>query len=126
MLKSHRLFSKMLRDALKREFKRIPPAAVFANEYNFRAYGSDTITRETARKWMLGLTLPRPEKLTVLVKWLNLNTQEIYSQTNKDIINIQDNAIEEIKKTCLEMSDHSKSTILNYAKFLKYMEDSKK
>ena len=125
MLKSHKLFSKILQEALKKKYKKIPAAAIFANEFNFRAYGSDTITRETARKWLLGLSLPRPEKLSILVKWLNLNTQEIYNQASRDINQIQDEAIEEIKNTCKDMSDQSRATLLNYAKFLKYMEDSK-
>lgn len=126
MLKTHKLFAKMLRESLKLEFNKVPPAAQFANEFNLRAYGSDTISRETARKWLLGLALPRPEKMIVLVKWLNLNLQDIYSHTSKDIGCIEDISIDEITKTCLEMSEDSKATILSYAKFLKHTEDSKK
>ncbi len=125
MLKSHKLFSQILQESLRTKYKKVPAASIFANEFNFRAHGSDTITRETARKWLLGLSLPRPEKLSILVKWLNINIQEIYNQASREIIQIQDDAFEEITNTYQDLSGHSRATLLSYAKFLKYMEDSK-
>ncbi len=122
MIKSQKIFSRLLRESLKKKFKKVPSAAVLANEFNFRAYDSETITRETARKWLLGLSIPRHEKLRVLVKWLNLNMQEIFTQASRDVDKIQDHAIEEIKQTCEEMSSQSKKTLLQYAKFLKHIE----
>jgi hypothetical protein len=45
-------FSKALNLALKNRFGEIPSAMRFASEFNLRAHGTKTISRETARKWM--------------------------------------------------------------------------
>lgn len=72
-------FHKALNEGLKKKFAKIPTATEFANQFNLRAYGTKTITRETARKWKTGLTLPEPANLQVLIEWLHLNTGQIFS-----------------------------------------------
>lgn len=71
-LASH-LFSSALRDALVDEQGRLPSAAKFADAFNLRAYGTSTITRETARKWLRGDAMPEIGKMRVLIHWLNLD-----------------------------------------------------
>ena len=126
MINSHKTFAKLLRENLKRKFRKIPSAAVLANEFNFRAYDSDTVSRETARKWLSGTSVPRPEKLRVLVKWLRLNIQEIYAPPNQDEVVIQDETIETIRNIYEDLSEESKNMLLNFANFLGTNEDAKK
>jgi hypothetical protein len=51
-------------------------------EFNLRAYGTITINRETARKWLKGLALPRPTAIQILVDWLNINPVTIFSMAS--------------------------------------------
>jgi hypothetical protein len=71
-LASH-LFAGALRKALVDTHGRLPSAAKFADAFNLRAYGTSTITRETARKWLRGDVMPEIGKMQVLIQWLNLN-----------------------------------------------------
>lgn len=71
-LASH-LFAGALREALVDAHGRLPSAAKFADAFNLRAYGTSTITRETARKWLRGEAMPEIGKMQVLIQWLNLN-----------------------------------------------------
>jgi len=58
---------------LIKKMGKIPSANTFANQFNLRAYGTTTITRETARKWRLGLPVPSMDKLAVLIEWLDID-----------------------------------------------------
>jgi hypothetical protein len=49
------------------------------NEFNFRAYDTKGISRETARKWIKGLGLPRAEAMQILVDWLGINPLDLFS-----------------------------------------------
>jgi hypothetical protein len=71
-LASH-LFASALRKALVDTDGRLPSAAKFADAFNLRAYGTSTITRETARKWLRGDAMPEIGKMQVLIHWLNLD-----------------------------------------------------
>lgn len=72
-------FSKALNTALRDRYSKVPSAAFFMNEFNLRAYGIKSINRETARKWLKGLALPRPSAIQVLVDWLNINPVAIFA-----------------------------------------------
>ena len=50
----------------------------FANDFNLRAYGTTTITRQTALKWLTGLAFPEPGHLLVITSWLELDLNEIF------------------------------------------------
>ena len=69
-------FSIALRSGLVNKFNRIPTAQKFSDEFNLRSVNS--ITRETARKWIHGLVMPESERLLVLIQWLNLNSDYVY------------------------------------------------
>lgn len=70
--------AKAINEGLLKKFGKIPSANIFANQFNLRAYGTKTITRETARKWILGLALPEIDKLVVLVKWLDIDVSKLF------------------------------------------------
>ncbi len=83
-LASH-LFASALRDALVDAHGRLPSAAKFADAFNLRAYGTSTITRETARKWLRGDTMPEIGKMRVLIHWLNLNPSSFLQPVLVDV-----------------------------------------
>lgn len=72
-------FAHALNKGLRNRFGKSPSSAGMATQFNLRARGTKTISRETARKWTRGLAFPDPGRLQVLIKWLNLNMEEIYS-----------------------------------------------
>jgi hypothetical protein len=72
-------FHKALNTGLKNRFGKIPSSTEFANQFNLRAYGTKTISRETARKWKTGIAFPEPSNLQVLIEWLHLSTEDIFA-----------------------------------------------
>lgn len=62
---------------------------MLADQFNLRAEGTSTISRETARKWMRGKAVPQVGRLEVLIKWLGLRSEEFlgssYSATSVGI-----------------------------------------
>jgi hypothetical protein len=86
-------FQKVLKVGLMTEFGKIPATSEFADQFNLRAYGTNTISRETARKWKSGIVLPAPANLQVLMEWLNLDIEDIYyvehvSSSNKIVSSV--------------------------------------
>ena len=75
-------FERVLRTGIARKLGRKISAQRFADQYNLRAYGTDTISRETARKWIRGTTIPEYERLAVLVQWLELDPLEFLDHDN--------------------------------------------
>lgn len=62
-------------------YGRIPSAAKFADAFNLRAYGTTTISRETARKWLNGAAIPEVGRLKVLMSWVGLKPSEFLDPT---------------------------------------------
>ena len=90
-------FSNALRSGLINKFNRIPTAQKRSDEFNLRSL--KPITRETARKWINGLVMPEPERLLVLIKWLNLNSDYVYSNTKEvEKANIPLNKLQKLRK----------------------------
>lgn len=90
-------FSIALRSGLVNKFSRIPTAQKLSDEFNLRSL--KPITRETARKWINGLVIPETERLLVLIKWLNLNSDYVYlnsSENNEE--NSPPNKIQHLRK----------------------------
>ena len=75
-------FSSALTDTLRNRYGKVPSAAFFMNEFNIRAYGTKFISRETARKWLKGLALPKASALQILVDWLNINPASVFAMTD--------------------------------------------
>jgi len=74
MKKTRKFFAAHFREQLKKRYKRIPSTNFIANEFNLRADGCETVSRESVRKWLNGLAFPKSDKLTVMRKWLDLQT----------------------------------------------------
>lgn len=72
-------FSKALNVALIHRFGKTPSAMSLATEFNLRAYATNSITRETARKWIKGLALPEAGALQLLIEWLSIDPINIFS-----------------------------------------------
>ena len=71
-------FSNTLRQALRRRFRKIPSNAVIAREFNLRSHSAKTISQESVRRWLLGLSLPEYSHLQVLVRWLGIDTNSLF------------------------------------------------
>ena len=77
-----RRFERTLRTGIARKLGRQVSAQRFADQFNLRANGTDTISRETARKWIRGTTIPDYERLAVLIQWLELDPREFLVNDN--------------------------------------------
>ena len=92
-------FSIALRSGLVNKFSRIPTAQKFSDEFNLRSV--TPITRETARKWINGLTMPESERLLVLIQWLNLNSDYVYlasTEVGNDVENYPPSKIKRLRE----------------------------
>jgi hypothetical protein len=74
--------SKMLRRLLKIKYPHTKLTAAFvASQYNLRARSSGSISNETARKWLSGISIPAAHRLQVLTDWLGIqNADFVYKQ----------------------------------------------
>jgi hypothetical protein len=63
-----------LKEKLKVRYKKVPSTNFIANEFNLRAVDSSTVSREAVRKWLNGLSFPKSDKLKVMRKWLDIQT----------------------------------------------------
>jgi hypothetical protein len=100
-------FSEVLNSHLVMKYNKVPSGYFFANQFNLRAKGTSTITAETARKWIKGITVPEIDRFKVLIDWLNLDTSELFHDktvhlTNKetnDVINAIETKIHDLAET---------------------------
>lgn len=124
--------AKLINQALIIKFGRVPSASLFANQFNLRAYGTSTITRETARKWILGLSIPEIDKLIVLTEWLDLDISSIFKRKKKTFLvnqNLQNKPnghdIDYHIQNCLrKLNNNSKNAVFIAALVLKELESS--
>ena len=70
-------FSIALINGLVLRYKSVPSAAFIAKEFNLRIEGVESISQESARRWMRGLAIPEFDKLLVLRSWLDLDLNSI-------------------------------------------------
>jgi len=74
-------FHLAFRAGLINRFGEIPTASKLAIEFNLRNFQSNPISRESARKWINGQSMPETARLKALIGWLNLDAAFIYSTT---------------------------------------------
>ncbi len=74
MDKLRKKFAHHFKEQLKKRYKKVPSTNFIANEFNLRAHDTETVSREAARKWLNGLAFPKSDKLSVMRKWLDLQT----------------------------------------------------
>lgn len=65
-------FSKRLKLALKRGSKPVNGAAELALQFNLR-HPNDSITAQSAHKWLTGKARPTADKIETLASWLNVS-----------------------------------------------------
>jgi hypothetical protein len=103
-------FSELLNQCLIKKYKKTPSANFVANQFNFRANGTTTITAETARKWMRGLAVPEIDRFIVLIHWLGFEPAQMFGIENKlnersdvnELIKILEQQLNVIKTTIEE------------------------
>lgn len=66
-------FADRFRTALKDAGIRVS-ATVVANEFNLRYWG-EGISSHAARNWLMGVSLPKQDKLLVLSRWLKISPE---------------------------------------------------
>jgi hypothetical protein len=76
-------FSELLNQCLIKKYKKTPSASFVANQFNFRANGTTTITAETARKWMRGIAVPEIDRFIVLMLWLEFQPGQMFGIGDK-------------------------------------------
>ncbi len=125
-------FSQALNRALFEKYGRSPSSTLLANDFNLRAYGTTTITRETARKWMRGLAIPEASKLKTLSEWLDLDLGSVFKAINDETVlnqNLTIEANEQYQQTLYtlvkDLDDKSKQAVLLTAWSLREIQSSK-
>lgn len=86
---SARRFGICLRDSLRKKYPLVKITAVFlASQYNLRSTTSNTISNESARKWLNGISLPSVHRFEVLREWLGIDNSFIakYDELNNFLI----------------------------------------
>jgi hypothetical protein len=74
------LFSRELRLKCKQKYGVILSAEQFARNYNLRSHEMNSISRETARKWLRGVSFPEPKRLIVLIDWLDIDLNSVLNK----------------------------------------------
>lgn len=70
-------FSKAFTEGLYKKFSKVPSTSMIADAFNQQAIGVKGISRETARRWLRGISYPETDRLQLLVDWLELNPADI-------------------------------------------------
>jgi hypothetical protein len=94
----------------------VPSGAFLSNQFNLRAEGTTTITAETARKWVKGLSVPEIDRFKVLIKWLELDVDSIFNTTEvhlsrketNDVIDAIESKINDLVETISKFKDKKK------------------
>ncbi len=73
-------FSCELRLKCKEKYGVILSAEHFSRNYNLRAEEVNSISRESARKWLRGISFPEPARLMVLIAWLDLDLNSVLTK----------------------------------------------
>lgn len=93
-------FHLAFRAGLINKFGKIPTANKLTIAFNHRNFQSNPISRESARKWINGQSMPEPERLKILISWLNLDASFIYSTTSieKSSLHLKIDSEQDIEK----------------------------
>lgn len=109
-------FAEVLNRALIKKYNKVPSGAFLSNQFNLRAEGTTTITAETARKWVKGLSVPEIDRFKVLIKWLELDVDSIFNTTEvhlsrketNDVIDAIESKIHDLVETIGKFKDKKK------------------
>jgi len=70
-------FANVFTEGLYKKFGKVPSTSVIADSFNHQAIGVKGISRETARRWLRGISYPETDRLQLLIDWLELNPADI-------------------------------------------------
>jgi hypothetical protein len=109
-------FADVLNIALVKKYKKVPSGHFMANQFNLRAEGTTTITAETARKWVKGLSVPEIDRFKVLIKWLELDVDDLFNtkavhlnpKENNDVIDAIETKIHDLVEMISKFKDEKK------------------
>ena len=110
-------FAEVLNSHLVMKYNKVPSGYFFANQFNLRAKGTSTITAETARKWIKGLSVPEIDRFKVLIKWLEFDVDELFNarevhlsrKETHDVIDAIESKIHDLVETISKFKDKKKS-----------------
>lgn len=110
-------FAEVLNGSLIKKYKKVPSGSFLANQFNLRAEGTTTITAETARKWVKGLSVPEIDRFKVLIKWLDLDVDDLFNtntvhlnrKENNDVINAIETKIHDLVEMISKFKDEKKN-----------------
>ena len=94
----------------------MPSGYFLANQFNLRAEGTTTITAETARKWIKGLSVPEIDRFKVLIKWLEFDVDDLFNtkavhlnrKENNDVIDAIETKIHDLVEMISKFKDEKK------------------
>lgn len=92
-------FAKQLNAQLQKKYNKKVSVVFFVNQFNLRSYGTAPIAYETGRKWLNGFTIPQLSSMEILVNWLNIDVNHIFTKTTdqevkkNDVTNFDGNII---------------------------------
>lgn len=71
------IFSSFFREGLRQKYGRLPSAAFVAIQFNRQLDGGKSVSHETVRRWMRGISMPTYSHLQVLAAWLSLDINRL-------------------------------------------------
>lgn len=110
-------FADVLNRALIMKYKKVPSGYFLANQFNLRAEGTTTITAETARKWVKGLSVPEIDRFKVLIRWLELDVDDLFNtkavhlnrKENNDVIDAIETRINDLVEMISKFKNEKKN-----------------
>jgi hypothetical protein len=102
-------------------------ATKLADEYNLRSHKTTVICRETARKWLRGISFPDPIKLQILINWLGISVEAIYPLKNpKNQLVKNSNPLDNAISTSVHhLTESSKKIVLSLSTQLEASESNR-
>jgi hypothetical protein len=70
-------FSSFFREGLRQKYGRLPSAAFVAIQFSRQLDGGKSVSHETVRRWMRGISMPTYSHLQVLAVWLVLDINKL-------------------------------------------------
>lgn len=80
-----RRFSHELARCLNQRYGAVPSAETLARDFSIHSGTGQSITRETARKWLRGMAFPDLGRLAYLINWLNLDMVNVFGHLDKSV-----------------------------------------
>lgn len=111
---SARRFGISLRNSLKVKYPFVKITSIFlASQYNLRSSTSNTISNETARKWLNGISLPSVHRFQALRDWLGIDCNFIVRYDEFNANKVTYSTVVNESSSCELISRISQSNLFN-------------